>query len=176
MRIAIVLILSSFMAGCVTIKDYDAEKMEYEQIKNVKNAQRDPFKNKPTPDHVKVAEKDDVVIEVHKGLPLTGPEGIKLQVWHAMATNTAKESKCVLINWKLMDFMFESPLPTEFLLKGKEKLIIGKMRQTIWAFDDSFIALPPSGYVDSINIREPDKDKKTGKESCDLDETGIDEV
>lgn len=166
------------LTGCTAnIKDYDAEKMEYDQIKNIKNAQRkDPFSYERTPDYVKVLDEDNIVIEVRRDKPLIGRENIRLEQWKANAINNNDESKCVTVKWALQDFEFDTSLPSEFLLFGHEDLPIGKMRQTIWAFDGAFIALPPSGYVSGINIRDADVNPKTGAESCEPDESNIDTV
>lgn len=176
MKILPVILSIVLLSGCATVRDYDAEKVEMEQVSKIKKAQRDPFANKPTPDHVRVIEEDGVYVEVHKGFPNTGPEGIKLDIWRAIVTNTNKTAKCVSVDWALQDFEFESDLPSEFLVKAGEKLVVGKMRQTIWAFDGAYIALPPSGYAKSISVRDPDVNKKTKNQSCELDESNIDEV
>lgn len=164
------------LSACATVQEYDSEKMEYLQIKNIKKAQSDPFYSEDTPTSVKVIEEDDVYVEVHKLDSLKGAQDIELQVWSAMVTNNSDEDYCTTIVWKLQDFEFESPYPSEFLLKSKQKLIIGKMRQTIWAFDGAYLALPPSGYAEAINLREPDVNKKTGVKSCEFDESNIDDV
>ncbi len=92
-----------------------------------------------------------------------------------MATNTNREPKCVIVEWRLQDFEYESDLPTEFLIKGGQKLSIAKMRQTIWSFDDvSFAALSPSGKA-AIKVRDADVNKKTGKADCLPDESFIQE-
>jgi hypothetical protein len=168
--------IAIILSGCVTIQEYDAEKMEYLQVKNIKKAQSDPFYSENTPSTVRVIEEDDVYVEVHKLDSLKGAQDIELQVWSAMVTNNSDDDYCTTIAWKLQDFEFESPYPTEFLLKANEKITIGKMRQTIWAFDGAYIALPPSGYAESINLREPDVDKKTGIKSCEFDESNIDTI
>ena len=76
-----------------------------------------------------------------------------------------------------ISFLFpsnKSNLPMEFLLFGGETLEIGKMRQTIWAFDNVYLALPPSGYANKLWIRDADVDEQTGAESCEPDESNID--
>jgi hypothetical protein len=163
------------VVGCMTVRDYDSEKMEFEQANKIKAAQADPFKSEATPDYVKVAEDDDVTIEVIKLKPIKGPQNIDLQVWTANAINHAKTSKCVRIDWKLMDFNWETSLPYEFLLLDNEVLKIGTMTQTIWSFDGAAIAIPPSGYVDKMKIRDADLDKKTNKLTCEMVEEDIQE-
>lgn len=168
------------IVGCVpTIKDYDAEKLEYEQIKKIKNSQAtyDPFNAPATPKYVKVAkdEEEGIFIEVIKLRPITNQQGIKLDVWKVNAVNTSPDTKCVDVKWKLQDFEFQSEEPLEFLIKGGQTLYLGKMTQSIWSFDDVLIALPPSGYVDSLHIRKAEIDAKTHRLTCEIKEEDIDE-
>lgn len=175
----IFVLMIAVLSGCssIQVQDYDAEKMEAEQIKGIKNAQRkDPFISEKTPDYVKLIDQDGIQIEVHRDVYLLGHDNIKLETWKANAVNNNPTAKCVTVDWKLQDFEFESNLPSEFLVKKYSSIFIGKMRQTIWAFDGAFIALPPSGYVSGINVRDPDVNPKTGAESCEPDESNIDTI
>ena len=171
------ILLSLSITGCVTVVEYDAEKMEYEQVNKLKYAQQhpDPFNNPATPPLVKIADNDDVYVEAIKLKPVEGPQHIKLDVWTIKATNRSKITKCVAIKWKLQDFEFTSDLPLEFLLQGREQIKIGDMKQSIWSFDSTLIAIPPSGYVDSMNVRDADIEKTTGKYTCDQLEEDIQE-
>jgi hypothetical protein len=175
-RITILSVLL-IITGCVTVRDYDAEKLEYEQANKIKNAQSkvDPFNNPATPDYVKIADNDDVYVEAIKLKPFKGPQNIKLDHWIINATNRSNKTVCVAIKWKLQDFEFTSELPLEFLMKGKEFLKVGDMRQSIWSFSDVMIAIPPSGYVDSMNVRDAKIETKTGKYTCDMLEEDIQE-
>lgn len=178
-KIVITFVLSLFVIGCTpNIKEYDAEKLEYDQTNKLKLAQKkeDPFRSPNTPPYVKVAEDEDehVYIEVIKLKPIKNKDGIKLDVWTVNAINQSPEPKCVIVNWKLQDFEFETEQPIEFLLKGKEVLPLGKMKQSIWSFDGAMIAIPPSGYVDSLKIRAADIDKDTHRLTCDMLEEDID--
>lgn len=176
MKYIFVLLVLTVSACSIKVHEYDSEKMEYLQVKNIKKAQSDPFYTEETPTTVRVVEEDGVYVEVHRLDSNTGNQDIKLQVWSAMVTNTTDDNFCATITWKLQDFEFESSYPTEFLIKAHEKLTIGKMRQTIWAFDDVYLALPPSGYAEAIHLREPDINKKTGVISCEFDESNIDKI
>jgi len=174
-------LVSFLITGCGlgTVKDYDSEKLEAEQISKLHKKQADPFNNPPTPSYVKVAKDEDegVYIEVIKLKPLVTKQGVKLDVWTVNAISTNKEStvpKCVKVNWKLQDFEFESEQPLEFILKGKEVLNIGKMKQSIWSFDGALIAIPPSGYVDNMKVRDADFDKKIKRYTCEMLEEDID--
>lgn len=169
------LILISLWGCTPNIMVYDSEKMEHDQVLKIRgvNLSKDPFDNKPTPDRVRVVDEDEIYVEVHKGRPTKGEMNIELQRWTAIAINKSNDFHCVTISWKLQDFEFESSLPDEFLIQPYQKLIVGQMRQTIWSFDGVGIALPPSGYADGINIREPNINPKTGVVSCEPDESGI---
>ncbi len=166
-----------FIVGCgPKIIDYDPEKDTYDHMKNLSKAQADPFYAENTPDVVKLVKKDDIEIEITKMSPLVGRMGIKLDRWEAKAINYSKQPKCVIVDWKLMDFEYESSYPTEFLVEGYSILQFAKFTQTIWAFDrDTYLALPPSGYINDMSVRDADVDKN-GKYDCLMDESWIDVV
>lgn len=160
------------LVGCTpNIIDIDSEKLEYTQLQNVKKSQSDPFKNQATPNQVRVADNDGVFVDVIKGAPYLGRENIKLDVWTIYASNRTDTPKCVLITWKVQDFELETELPFEFVLKPQQSLKVGKMKQTIWSFDNTFIALPPSGYVDNMRVRS--SFLENGKLTCDEKEADI---
>lgn len=177
MNFFIMLSLLVLSACTPNIIEYDAEKMEYDQVKNLKAAQKkiDPFNNPSTPSIVKVADEDGVSIEVIKLKSIKSQDGIVLDVWTVSAMNTSKETKCVTIAWKLQDFEFESEQPLEFLISPNETLKVGKMKQSIWSFDGALIAIPPSGYVDNMKVRKADFEKKTSKLTCDMLEEDVKE-
>lgn len=175
LKLALGTCLISSISCTPNIKDFDAEKMEYDQIQKIKKAQADPFNNPTTPDHVKVADNDDIYVTVTKGLPIKGHEGIKLDVWNIYAVNRSHTPKCVMINWKLQDFELESPLPYDFLIQDKESIQVGRATQTIWSFDGVAIAIPPSGYVDGMHVRDAEFDEKTHKFICEELEKNIQE-
>lgn len=173
---AFVLLTASILQGCTpNIIERDFEKEEAQRIKDLQKAKEDPFKNQPTPDYVKLIEEDGVYVEALKQHPVKGPGGVMLDVWVVNAVNTAEDPQCVTVNWKLQDFEFESDEPYEFLVPAHKTLKIGKMKQTIWSFDDTFIAIPPSGYVDGIRVREPNVEKLNGKIGCETPEEDIQE-
>lgn len=171
--LAIALVLVS--TGCMTVRDFDGGKLESQQVDRIKQAQSNPNKPEPTPDYVKVADSDGVIVEVFKTKPIKGRKGIVLDVWKVTATNKDSTPKCVRIDWKLMDFNFDTALPYEFVMKPTEQLKVGTMTQTIWSFSDTdAIALPPSGYVHNINVRDADFDDKTKQLTCDMLDSQID--
>jgi hypothetical protein len=175
-QIIVPFLVSFFIIGCTpNIKEYDAEKVEMEQVNKIKKVQADPFYSNPTPDFVRVASDDDISIEVSKLKPVVGHQNIKLDVWVIKAVNNSTIPKCVAIDWKLQDFELETGLPYEFIVLDKEVLNVGRMKQTIWSFDGAAIALPPSGYVDKLKVRDADFEKKTGKLTCDTLEENIQE-
>lgn len=164
MRILILLILVS---GCTAnIIDYDAEKIEREQVNKIKTAQKDPFNNKITPAYVKIADVDDVYIEAIKLKPEINKDELKLDLWAIQAVNITLIPKCVAINWKLQDFDFETGLEYEFLIKPNQLLKVGRMKQSIWSFDGSNITIPPSGYIESMNIRDAKYEKTINQFVC----------
>jgi len=164
------------MTGCVTIQEYDAEKLEYEQISKVKQSQKqkkeDPFISEKTADVVKVKDEDDVLIEAIRSAPIEH-RGVKLEVWVINANNRSSTPKCVIIDWRLQDFNFETSLPYEFLIDKNAIIKVGKMTQTIWSFDDVNIAIPPSGYINDMKVRDADYEKTTNRLTCDTLEEDI---
>lgn len=167
-------ILTLTGCGLGTVRDYDSGKLEREQVARIKQAQASN-KATPTPDYVKVADSDDVIVEVNKTKPTHGAQGIVLDVWKVTATNHSATPKCVKIEWKLMDFNFETSLPYEFLIKDHQLLKVGTMTQNVWSFSETAIAMPPSGYVEAFNVRDADYDEKLHKYTCDMTEAQIDE-
>ena len=175
--LTVVLTSALLTTGCMTIVDYDAEKAEAVQVAKIKKAQKDPFNNPSTPSYVKVAKDEDegIYIEVMKLKPVKDSHGIMLDAWTVNAVSTSDKPHCVSVLWKLQDFEFESEQPLEFLMTGKEVLKIGKMKQSIWSFDGAFIAIPPSGYVDALKVRDADIDKITHRLTCEIPEEKVDE-
>jgi len=172
-NIFIVPILMMLVGCSATVRNYDTGKMDREQALRIKAAQA--TKLQPTPDYVKVADNDGIVVEVDKLLPIKGREGVVLDVWKVTATNRTADPKCVKIDWRLMDFNFETSQPFEFLIFGNRVLRVGKMTQTIWSFDETAVALPPSGYVNKMDVRDADYDKKTKKFTCEMTDNQIDQ-
>lgn len=170
-KLITILSIFIFVNGCAPIViDFDSSKIEREKATKIKQAQN---KSNPTPDYVKIIEEDDIVVEVIKLKPTKGPQNIELQDWSISAINNADVPKCVLIGWKLQDFELVSELPNDFLIKEHSTIKVGHAKQTIWSFDDVAIALPPSGYVDSILVRDAPYDDKLKKLSCETLEKDI---
>lgn len=166
------------LSGCApTIIDYDAEKEETLQVEKLKAAQKkeDPFNNPLTPPYVKLQDTDEVYVEVFKLKDISDHRGVKLQNWEVFIGNKTDRHLCVIIDWKLQDFELESDQPIDFLLKPKEFLDLGKMKQTIWSFDDVAIAIPPSGYIKEVKTQDSEIDEKTKKYTCDMPEEEIDD-
>lgn len=166
------------LTGCsINVLEYDFEKQEAEQVEKIKQAQskkKDPFDSPPTPPYVKIFNDDDVYVEVFRLKDISFRD-IVLQQWEVYIKNKNNYNICVAIKWKLQDFELQSEYPTMFLLKPDQYLDLGKMKQTVWAFDKIFVALPPSGYVDSAKILEAQIDKKTNKYTCDMEEDSVEE-
>lgn len=166
------------LTACSTtnIIDYDPEKETFEHMKNVKKAQQDAFYAEETPPHVDLFKKDGINIVIDKKDPLVGRMGIRLDRWEASAINHNNLPKCVAVDWRLLDFEYESQYPDEFLVYGNSVLNFAHFRQTIWAFDkDTFLVLPPSGYVNDISVRDADINEK-GHYECMLNEDWITDV
>jgi hypothetical protein len=163
-----------FVQGCApVIKDFDAGKIEREKVAQIKQIQL--LKPVPTPDFVRVADEDGVIVEVIKLKPIKGRAGINLDVWSINVSNKSDEPKCVAIDWKLMDFELETSLPYDFLVLDNETIKLGRMKQTIWSFDDNAIALPPSGYVERMRVRDASFEKTTNTLTCETLESDIQE-
>lgn len=173
-QVATILIIAALSSGCAVI-DVDFEREEAKRIAELKIAKTDPFKNEPTPDYVKVIEEDDVLIEAIKQKPISGPQGLKLDVWEVNAINHSSDPKCVTVHWRLQDFQLETDLPYEFLINKYETVRIGRMKQTVWSFDDTLIALPPSGYAESVSVVDARFDEKLHSLTCEMLENEIDE-
>lgn len=170
----LIILFYLLLVGCTpNIIEVDNEKLEYDQVHKIQKAQADPFISHATPDIVKVADNDDVYVNVVKGLPFLGRNNIKLDTWNIFAINRTEDAKCVLISWKVQDFELESELPFEFVIKSKQTVNVGKMKQTIWSFDDALIALPPSGYVSNMRVRPAQIEH--GRFTCDELDSNIKE-
>jgi hypothetical protein len=174
----LILIINIFIIGCsLEPIEYDAEKEEAEHIEKIRNAQskEDPFNNPLTPPYVKVGDNDEITVEVYKLKEFIGYKGLVLQQWDVFVTNKTEDYLCTIIGWKLQDFELETEREVTFLLKPKERIKLGKMKQTIWSFDEVAIAIPPSGYVENIETQEALIDEKTKQYTCDMPEQEIDD-
>lgn len=174
-------VLMTFIGCTPNIKDRDFEKEEAEFIKTHGVAAKDPFYAPPTPDHIMAGEKDDVRITIHKGSPTLHDANdvdhnkIELQNWYAVLTNDGKKPVCVMTEWKLMDFEMISDYPGFVYMSPHSQIITyAHLRQQIWNIDGTKFALPPSGYVEDMDIREPNKKAKSGDE-CVFEDDDIEE-
>jgi hypothetical protein len=174
-RLSLSFMLLSLIACTPNIRDYDGGKLQADQIARIKKAQDNPTIVEYTPPHVELANDDNVFVTIDKQPSITGAQGIRLDVWKATAVNKNTDPQCVRIDWKLMDFNLETSLPYEFLMKAGETLTVGTMTQTIWSFDGTAMALPPSGYVDKMNARDAEFDEKKKLYTCDMVEADIQE-
>lgn len=175
-RLHLLAVATLLLSGCATVVDIDPEQLEYDQMVKIKGKQAaekaDPFDSPPTPNSVVAGRKDHVIIFVTKTTPIQGPMNIKLDRWNVRASNFDDESKCVALQWRLQDFEFESEYPTEFFIAPQKTIDLGRMHQTIWSLDGLTFAIPPSGYLAKMNVREADikRHKYSGKileeESC----------
>lgn len=152
------------MTGCATVVDRDFEKEEAEFIKAHGKPADDPFYAPSTPDDVLAGKEDGVRITLHKIRP-TVREGLSLQNWTAVLTNTNDEPKCVATIWKLMDFEMETPYPeSTYIGANEQKIDYAFMRQVVWDIEGTKFALPPSGYIEKLFVVDPKKDAKPGEE------------
>jgi hypothetical protein len=162
------------MTGCApVIIDINPSLQERDRANKIKIAQVAKVYGIATPNYVKVADKDNIIVTAIKSNSSTGPQKIQLDTWKVTAVNHGIVAKCVTIDWKLMDFELTTNLPYEFLIRSQETLSVGKMTQTIWSFDDTALALPPSGYIGGMLVRDAEFDRKTRKLTCDMLENDI---
>lgn len=166
------IVIAILSSGCATIVDVDPEKLEMEQIRKIKGAQAkiDPFAADLTAPSVRLGQKDRVSIHANKQPDIKGPQDIKLQSWRINVVNSNVEPKCVTIAWKLMDFSFDSNYPYEFYMAPDTTIHLGNMHQSIWDFDGVGIALPPSGYVQDMRVRDPEITQRRVRSTVERDE------
>lgn len=155
--------------GMARVIDVDVEKLEAERLKKSSEV----LKEERTPDHVVVAHKDDIRIEVDKTVP-TREEKIDLETWNVNVYNNNSDNKCVSISWKLMDFRFMSYETTEFFVAANSTKKIGQMIQETWIIDNVKIAPPGSGFVHNVRVRGTIPNAKPG-EQCMYIEEGKDD-
>lgn len=155
------IVLPLLLGGCATtVIDYDPENMElppgipeYE----------------PTPDRVELGDRRDIVVKAVKTEPFMDVDQygneVERQVWQISATNRNKYyDQCVTILWRLMEFKLYMDGPSEFLIPATETHNVGMMVGQTWKIDGVKIALPPSGYIQQMRVRRPNKNAKEGEE------------
>lgn len=152
------------LIGCATVVDRDFEKEEQDFIKQHGQAAKDPFFAPATPNDVIGANEDNIRVTIHKSKS-DKVNGLELQNWKAVLTNDSEEDKCVAVLWKLMDFQLVTHYP-EFLYLTPHQQILdyAELKQQIWNMDGTKFALPPSGYIQQMVIKEPNIKNKLGEE------------
>ncbi|MEM2159433.1 MAG: hypothetical protein QXN55_00575 [Candidatus Nitrosotenuis sp.] len=181
-KLLLILPFLLILVSCAhTVVDRDFEKEEAEYIKKYGVAAKDPFYAPPTPDHIMAGEKDDVRITIHKGTPTMHDSNdsehskIELQNWFAVLTNDSEKPVCVMTEWKLMDFELISDYPGFVYMSPNSQIVTyAHLKQQVWNIDGTKFALPPSGYVEDMIIRDPVKKAKVGDE-CVFDDDDVEE-
>jgi hypothetical protein len=169
----ILLVTSTMLlTGCFTVVDRDFEAEEREYIKQHAAAAKDPLYGAPTPDTVVAATEDGVSVLMYKAAP-EKRSGMDLQVWRSSIYNKNDYPVCVMVQWKLMDFEMISDYPDFSFIDAKSTMVnYATMRQQIWNLDGTAFALPPSGYVEKLIIREPNMNAKN-KERCTFNDEEV---
>lgn len=171
-KLLILIPIVTTLVGCggmSRVVDVDVEKLEAQRLKKTGEI----LKEERTPEHVVVASKNNIRVEVDKTKP-TREEKVDLETWNVNVHNNNTDNKCVSISWKLMDFRFMSYETTEFFIAGNSSKKIGQMIQETWILDGVKIAPPGSGFVNSIRVRGTIPNAKPG-EQCMYIEEGKDD-
>lgn len=167
-QLAIIAAVGLFLGGCASkqpVPDHkvvDIDPLELERKMLGEQAGAD---GEPTPPHVVVGEKDGVKIEVHKRKTENSEQYlVKLQTWDVTAINYNHRDKCVTPQWKLMDFKYITDGPSEQFIKAHSMKKMGEMQQRAWIIDGVEVAVPPSGYLYDMRVRDAIADAKPGEE------------
>jgi hypothetical protein len=172
MKKLVIVSLMLSVVGCATVIDRDFEAEERAYIKKYgEMAAKDPLYQASTPEHVLAADEDGVRVSIHKGVTEIIYRGMPLQEWYAVLVNDNDYPVCVQTQWKLMDFELVTDYPEAILVQANTSIPnYAKLKQTIWNIDGTEFALPPSGYVQSLGVREPKQGGKAGEECMFYDE------
>lgn len=164
-----IVIVMLMLTGCTaTIVDRDFEKEEKDFIKKHGVEAKDPLYAPATPEYVLAGYSEHVLVSLYKG-PSEKQDKIELQVWNATAVNHNDKPVCLMVHWKLMDFSLVTDYGDFTYLKPEQQILkYATMKQQVWNLDGTQFALPPSGYIDNMIIKEPIKDAKPGYE-CEFD-------
>ncbi len=176
MNLLLLLLILLPVVGCtpnIVDRDFEAEESAY--IKEHGVAAKDPLYAPATPDTVFAGKENNVFVSMYKDKP-EDYKGMKLQIWQATIVNHSDHPICALVHWKLMDFEMFSDYPDfTYLVSQQQILHFAEMRQQIWNIDGTEFALPPSGYIDQLIVKEPIKDAKKGTE-CSFEDNNIEEI
>ena len=124
-----------------------------------------------TAPYVKAADFEGVVVEVYRlGSFFDEQYRSEIQEWEVMVTNTNERTKCVGIIWRLMDFQFITEYPTTMIVPGETKILLGTMLGDTMIIDGVTVWPSPSGYVEKIQVLQPDWDADEGFECMFLPE------
>lgn len=143
-----------FIVGCTpTIQDRDFEK---EEVEYIRSHGVDPMFAPATKDDIFMGRKDGITVSLHKDTS-TYINGVESQNWFAVVTNENDDPKCVAIVWRLMDFEIINDNPELVYIKGHEiNHNFTQLKQKLWYLNNVLFALPPSGYIHDVFIRDPD--------------------
>ena len=154
------LLMLSLAACTPNVKDRDFDKEEIAYIKENGIKSTDPLWQKPTNKVVQAGKMDGVTVVMYRDTDIREGE-LNLQQWKALIINKNDEPKCVQTVWQLMDFQMYTDYP-DFLKVPANSTFqnYARMTQKIWVLDGVRLALPPSGYIADMLVREPN-DKGT---------------
>ena len=140
-------------SGCATVQDRDFEAEEKQFIKEHGQAALDPLYAPPTASDIFAGKKDGVSITIHK-MRSSVKDGIELQNWNAVLTNSSSENVCVATIWKLMDFELTTQYPElTYLHAGDSLTEYAVLKQLMWNIEGTKFTLPPSGYVQELIVK-----------------------
>lgn len=159
-RLLVISFLIALSVGCTpNIVDRDFEQEELDYIKKYGEiAKNDPLWAAPTEESIFLTRKDGISVTIHKQAP-DDKEGIMLQNWSAIVTNHTEVDKCVMIAWKLMDFQIVEEHSGYTVVFAKEYILdYVKLKQLLWDISGTRFALPPSGYIDYMDVEDRAED------------------
>lgn len=162
------------LVGCATVVDRDFEKEEADFIKQYgEAAKKDPFYAPSTPNDVMAAHSSGIRVVVHKSKSIRADK-LELQRWSVILTNETDKAQCVSVFWKLMDFELINDRAESLLVQPKQQLLnYATLIQKIWNIDGTRFALPPSGYIERLEVHPPNPLSRKGDE-CLIEDNIID--
>ena len=121
----------------------------------------------PSADHVIVADKDGILIEVHLIDSEFGDDPtLEQQRWAVYMTNVSPHDRCVGVSWHLMDFEYVTEEPHLIFSEAESMSRIGEMLQVVWEIDGVKFAPEASGYVYDLIIVNPNQNARDEAEKC----------